>query len=84
MSLIDTDILKKEIYKLKDEQCDNLERNEAINDVITVIDFLTADIPCSNCANRDKTKIIQNNNICSKCEKYSNFIVELKGESNAE
>lgn len=80
MSLIDTDILKKEIYKLRDKQCDNLERNETINDVITVIDFLTGDITCSKCLNRDKSKIIQNDNICFKCEKYSNFIVELKGE----
>lgn len=84
MSLIDTDILKKEIYKLRDEQCDDLKRNEVISEVITVIDFLIGDIPCSKCLNRDKLKILQNNNICSKCEKYSNFIVELKGESNAE
>lgn len=80
MSLIDTDILKKEIYKLRDEQCDNLERNKVISEVITVIDFLSNDIPCSKCSIRDKSRIIQDNNVCSKCEEYSHFNLELKGE----
>lgn len=73
MRTINADILEKEIYKLKDKTKDNIERNQAIDEVLTVIAFLLGEIPCSNCANRDKTKIIQNNGICDKCEEYSHF-----------
>ena len=73
MRTIDADILEIEIYKLRDNQCDNLERNRAINDVFTVIAFLLGEIPCSTCANRDKTKIIQNCGEIYKCEEYSHF-----------
>ena len=76
MRTINADILEIEIYKLRDPQCDNLERNRAINDVLTVIAFLLGEIPCSTCANRDKTKIMQNNGICDKCEEYSHFKAE--------
>lgn len=78
MRTIDADILEKEIYKLRDQQCDNLERNRAINDVFTVIAFLLGEIPCSNCANRDKTKIIQNCGEIYKCEEYSHFKAERR------
>ena len=81
MRTINADILEKEIYKLKDKTKDNIERNQAIDEVLTVIAFLLGEIPCSNCANRDKTKILQNNNgNCDKCEEYSHFNLELKGE----
>lgn len=75
---IDADILEKEIYKLKDKTKDNIERNQAMDEVLTVIAFLLGEIPCSNCANRDKTKIIQNCDEIYKCEKYSHFKAERR------
>lgn len=80
MRTINADILEKEIHKLKDKTKDNIERNQAIDEVLTVIAFLLGEIPCSKCSNRDKSRIIQNNNVCSKCEEYSHFNLELKGE----
>lgn len=81
MRTINADILEIEIEKLRDETKDNIERNQAIDDVFTVIAFLLGEIPCSNCANRDKTKIIhQNCDEIYKCEEYSHFKAEEKNK----